>query len=69
MLYVTEGHKMSCSGGAIEKSEHLNGDKVCSTVLTDFMSVIVWLFLCVAECNGDGQCEWPSNGGTLLKGF
>jgi hypothetical protein len=38
-------------------------------VLTEFRSVIVWLFQCVAECNVDRQCNWPSNGGTLLNVF
>jgi hypothetical protein len=69
MLYVTAEHKISCSGGAIKTIEHRNIHNGCSTVLTEFKSVIVWLFLCVAECNGDRQCNWPSNGGTVLKVF
>ena len=35
-------------------------------MITGFSSVIVWLILCAAECTGDQQCKWPSNGGTFL---
>jgi hypothetical protein len=60
---------MSSSGRAIGTIENRNIHIGCNTVLTEFSSVIVWLFLCVAECNGDRQCNWPSNGGTVLKVF
>ena len=69
VLYVTAVRKMSCSGSTIVTIEHRNIHNDCSTVLTEFRSVIVWLSLCAAECNGDRQCEWPSNGGTLLNAF
>ena len=44
LLYVTAVHKMSCSGSPIVTIEHRNIHKGCSTVLTEFMSVIVWFF-------------------------
>jgi hypothetical protein len=69
VLYVTAEHKISCSGCAIGTIVHRNIHNVCSTVLTEFSSVIVWLFLSVAECNADRQCNWPSSGGTLPKMF
>ena len=69
LIYVTAEYKTSCSGGAIVTIEDRNIHNGCSIVLTEFRSVIVWLFRCVDECNGDQQCEWPSNEGTLLKVF
>jgi hypothetical protein len=51
-LYVTTEHKMSCSGCAIETIVHRDIHNGCSTVLTEFRSVIVWLFLSAAECSG-----------------
>jgi hypothetical protein len=58
VLYVTAEHKISCSGGAIGTIEHRDIHNGCSTVLTEFRSVIVWLFLCVAECNGDRHPQY-----------
>ena len=46
MLYVTAVHKMSCSGDTKQTSEHLNSHNSCSSVLTEFRSVICWC-LCV----------------------
>jgi hypothetical protein len=69
MLSVTTEHKMSCSGGAIETIVHRDIHNGCSTVLTEFRSVIVWLFLSAADCSADRQYKWPSDGGTLLEVF
>jgi hypothetical protein len=69
MLYVTAEHKTSCSGGTIETIEHRNIHNGRSAVLTEFRSVIVSLFVCAAECNGDRQCKWPSDRGNLLEVF
>jgi len=66
-IYVTVTHKMSNRGDTKETSEHRNSHKGCSTVLTEFRSVIFWLCLCVAECSGDRQSKWRSDGANLLE--
>jgi hypothetical protein len=68
-LYVTAVPKMSCRGDTKETSEHRNIHNGYSTVLTEFRSVMFWLFLCADECSGDRQCKWASDGVTLLKVF
>jgi len=58
---------MSYRGGTKETSERQNSHNGCGTVFTEFRSVMFWLCLCVAECSGDRQSKWRSDGGNLLQ--